>query len=137
MSAPQNSQVPESLRTRENECHTATFVQTTHGSPPLQDPSVRLTSISWGQPSNIHRTHSPSPPITPPKQLYKTVRWLLINVADGTRHRKALCQKRLFPIEKKRSEVKAEAFLVQKCVDVALFQNPPHNQKTADGSDFV
>ena len=121
MSAPQTSQCSESLRKTDIESHSAEFSQTTHSSPPLHDPSQRLTSISSGQPPTSTGHTAIQSPITPPKQLSKTIRWLLINVADGTRQRKARRPKSLFPIEKKGPEVITEDFLVQKCIDVALF----------------
>ena len=37
--------------------------------------------------------------------------------------------------DKMRTEVMTGDFLVQKCVDVALFFKPPQNQKSADGSE--
>ena len=117
----QNSEVPESLHTRENECHPATFVQTTHGSPPLQDPPVRFTSISCGQPTKIHWTHRNSPPITPPKQLSKAVGWLLIYASYCIGCKNENGPKRLVPIAKNGSEVFWKPFFVRKCVDVALF----------------
>ena len=80
------------------------------------------------------RHHHHSPPTTPPMCSYATVRWFLIDKENGNRHRKAFCQKTLFPMGQ--NEVGSDSG-ARKCVDVLQKTTFPKNRESENGNDFA